>query len=154
MASKTKRCLPQAAFALFFTLSALCGCASVGGRDGAGDARLSTGASKTEAGGVRVERITIAAAGYMLDMRYRIIDAELAGRTLQRDTGLMLVDQATGTKLEVPNMAKVGKLRQLPGKDGDRIYWMFFNNPGGLVKAGAKVTLKLGDLKIEDIVVQ
>jgi hypothetical protein len=91
----------------------------------------------------------------MLDMRYRVVDQEKAEKLLQRKTPLFLIDQATGRQLTVPNMPKVGRLRQLPaGGDADRIYWMFFGNPGGLVKSGGKVTLMVGDVRIEDIVVQ
>jgi len=49
-------------------------------------------------------------------------------------------------------MAKVGKLRQLPAADNsDRIYWMFFGNPGGQVKRGDMVTLVVDGRNVQDI---
>ena len=97
----------------------------------------------------------VAAGGNFLDMRYRVTDPAKAGEVLKRNARLELTDQATGTVLAVPTMAKIGKLRQLPGntKDG-RVYWVFFNNPGGLVKPGGKVTLNIGEARISDISVE
>ena len=111
--------------------------------------------ARWEAHGVKVERITVAAGGNFLDMRYRVTDPEKAGEVLKRDARLELTDQTTGTVLIVPTMAKIGKLRQLPGNQKDnRIYWVFFSNPGGLVKPGGKVTLTIGEARISDISVE
>jgi hypothetical protein len=111
--------------------------------------------SQWEAQGIKVEFIRVTAGGRFLDMRYRVTDPAKAGQVLKRDTRLELTDQATGTVLAVPNMAKVGKLRQLPGKKEDsRIYWAFFDNHGGLVKPGGKVALTIGALRISDISVE
>lgn len=91
----------------------------------------------------------------MLDMRYRVVDAEKAKHVLNRQAQVYLIDQASGAKLPVPNMAKVGKLRQLPETtESDKVFWMFFGNPGGMVRPGARVTLVIDGIRIEDIVVQ
>jgi hypothetical protein len=108
-----------------------------------------------EANGILVERVSLSAGGVMVDMRYRITDFEKAKKVLTRSGSLALIDQKTGLILTVPNMAKVGKLRQLP-KDNEttRIYWMFFRNTNGVVKKGSKLTLTMSDVKIKDIVVE
>lgn len=110
---------------------------------------------KWEANGILVERLSLSAGGVMVDMRYRITDFEKAQKVLNRSGSLALIDQKTGLILTVPNMAKVGKLRQLP-KDNEptRIYWMFFRNINGVAKKGSKLTLTMGDVKIKDIVVE
>ena len=111
--------------------------------------------SKWEANGIEVVRIKPAANGMMLDLRYRVIDLEQAREMIKPSTPITLVDQVSGSILPIPNMAKVGKLRNLPNSDDTKIlYWIFFNNPGGMVKPGAKVTLVIGDVKIKDITVE
>ena len=109
-----------------------------------------------ESRGIKVERIMVAAGGNFLDMRYRVTDPAKAGELLKKNARLELTDQTSGTVLTVPTMPKVGKLRQLPAGDrkDDRIYWVFFNNPGGLVKPGGRVTLTIGEARISDIAVE
>lgn len=121
-----------------------------------GCATLRPGHDAASAGaGITIERVHPSLAGQMLDFRYRVVDREKARASLNRQTRLYLVDQATGSRLEVPNMPKLGKLRQLPENiEGDRVYWMFFGNPGGLVKPGGMVMLVINDVRYEDIVVQ
>jgi hypothetical protein len=107
------------------------------------------------ASGIKIERIHPSAGGLMLDMRYRVVDTNKARLALNRQAQIYLIDQTSGMKLPVPNMAKVGKLRQLPeATESDRVFWMFFSNPGAMIKPGAKVTLVIDEIRIEDIVVQ
>ena len=116
------------------------------------DAQHTTAA---EAAGIKIERIHLSAGGQMLDMRYRIVDANKARLALNHQAKVYLIDQASGVQLPVPDMAKVGKLRQLPvASESDKIFWMFFSNPGAVVKSGARVTLVIDELRIKDILVQ
>ena len=86
---------------------------------------------RKEAHGILVERLSLSASGIMVDMRYRITDLEKAQKVLNRNSRLQMIDQKTGAILPVPDMAKVGKLRQLPKtNEPSRIYWMFFRNTG------------------------
>jgi hypothetical protein len=110
---------------------------------------------KWEANGIEVVRIRPALDGQMLDLRYRITDEAKAIATLQRNTPLSLIDQATGQVLQVPNMAKVGKMRNVPNQnEAGKLLWIFFGNPGRAVKTGSKVTFVIGDVKIKDITVE
>ena len=127
------------------------GCASVKPVKQA-DAQYTTA---TEAAGIKIVRIHPSVGGQMLDMRYRLIDPEKAGRVMHQQAQVYLIDQASGMKLPVPTMAKVGRLMQRPEKTAeDKVFWVFFSNPGALVKTGAKVTLVIDGIRIEDIVVQ
>ena len=137
------------------SLQALTGCA--GPRQGMQDTAVPEKRvpSKWEANGIEVVRIKPAANGMMLDLRYRVIDLEEARKMIKQSTPITLIDQASGTVLPIPNMAKIGKLRNLPNSDDrKKLYWIFFNNPGGMVKPGSKVTLVIGDVKIKDINVE
>lgn len=94
------------------------------------------------------------AAGYMLEFRYRVIDAKKARPLFERKTKPMLVDEATMAQLVVPTPGKVGPLRNSDPPLAGRTYWMFFANPGKFVKPGNRVSVVIGDFRAEGIVVQ
>jgi hypothetical protein len=107
--------------------------------------------------GVKVESIRTTAAGNLLDFRYRIIDSNKALPLVERKNKPYLIDQESGKSLGVPTGAKVGPLRQtvrygLPKED--RVYFVLFGNPGGFVKPGKKVTVVIGNFRVEDLVVE
>lgn len=111
------------------------------------------GAAITEKWGIEILGIRQSAAGHMLDFRYRVVDSQKAAPLFVRQTKPYLIDQASGKVLAVPNMAKVGPLRSSDQPHAGRTYWMFFGNPG-VVKAGSKVSVVIGDFKVEDLTVQ
>ena len=130
----------------------LTGCASTVGKQ---PALQPAEVSANHSAGIRIESVRLSAGGLMLDVRYRVVEREEAKARLDRKTRLTLTDQATGTVLTVPNTPKVGKLRQIPAdEDLSRTYWMFFQNPGGIVRTGGKVALSLGDVVIRDLIVE
>jgi hypothetical protein len=105
--------------------------------------------------GVRVVSLRRTAAGHMLDFRFRIIDPEKAAALLRRQDNAYLIDQASGKKLAVPRMPKVGALRPSAVKpEAGRIYFILFNNTGDLVQSGNKVTIVSGDFKADHLVVE
>lgn len=107
--------------------------------------------------GVEIEGMRLTANGYMLDFRYRIIDADKAVYITDRNKKPMLIDEATGARFVVPAPSKVGNLRQTSnnGKPHEgRTYFMMFANPGMFLKAGSRVTVEIGDFRAENILVQ
>jgi hypothetical protein len=104
--------------------------------------------------GIEIMFVRQTAAGYMLEFRYKVVDAEKAKALFERQTKPMLTHTRTGAKLIVPTPAKTGALRNtnLP-KDGNT-YWMFFANPGQLVKSGEQVNIQIGEFLAENLVVQ
>jgi len=105
--------------------------------------------------GVRPISIQLSATDYILDFRYKVIDAEKAAGIINRKTKPYLIVEKTGVRLNVPQSYKVGPLRQSAQfAQSNRNYFMLFANPGRLVKAGDKVTLMAGDLKLEHMTVQ
>jgi len=106
--------------------------------------------------GVKFESLRTSANGNLLDFRYRILDPEKAAYLVDRRNKAYLIDQASGKALSVPTTAKVGPLRQtvrygLPKKD--RIYFILFGNHG-LIKPGNKVSVVIGDFKLENLTVE
>lgn len=105
--------------------------------------------------GIRIESLRLTAADYMLDLRYRIVDPERATAFFSRKTEIYLVDPASGARLAVPNTPKLGKLRQVARKDmTGRSYFMLFANPGQFVRPGAKLTLVVGEIRVDNLRVE
>jgi len=64
-----------------------------------------------------------------------------------------LIDQKTGTVLQVPQMPKVGLLRQTSDPVNGAEYWMVFSNKG-VVKPGNRVDIAIGNIRFNGLVVQ
>jgi FtsP/CotA-like multicopper oxidase with cupredoxin domain len=105
--------------------------------------------------GIDILGIRSTAAGYMLDMRYRIVDPEKAESFISRKAGSFLIDEKTGARLAVPAPAKIGPLRSKGDPDDPhRVHYMLFANPGKAVRSGQQVTLQTGSRKAEHLAVQ
>jgi hypothetical protein len=104
--------------------------------------------------GVDVVGIRLVSSGAMLRFSYRVIDPEKAKPLNDKRWNPYLVDEATGATLGVPEMDKVGKLRQTGPTEEGRIYWMVFGNAGQLVKHGNRVDVVIGNFRADGIVVE
>jgi len=126
-------------------LSAVDQAASVSGNE-------QSGRDTAERWGIEIEGLRLTSANYMLDLRYRILDPAKAGKVLNAKSKPYLIVEGNGSKLLVPNAAKVGPLQQTRGKlIPGRSYFMFFVNPGQMVKSGEQVTLVVGDMVAKHI---
>ena len=104
--------------------------------------------------GVEIVFVRQTSAGYMLEFRYKVLDAKKSQALFERQTKPMLTHAETGARLIVPTPAKTGALRNSnPPKVGNT-YWMFFANPGKLVKPGDTVSIEIGEFLVKDLVVQ
>ncbi|MBN2056825.1 hypothetical protein JW905_18000, partial [bacterium] len=61
--------------------------------------------------GIRVESLHLSAAGYMIDLRYKVVDETRYRELLSRPDMMVLQHLASGAVLGVPAPAKVGALR-------------------------------------------
>ncbi len=111
-------------------------------------------AGLAEQWGVEVSSIRLTAHGHMIDYRYRVLDADKALALFERQIKPNLIHQETQKVLAVPDTAKVGPLRNSNTPQEGKIYWMFFGNAAHLVKKGDKVTVVIGDFRVEDLVVE
>lgn len=103
--------------------------------------------------GIKVESTTLSAGDYMIDFRFRVLDAAKAAQIFDRRIMPQMIDQATGATFIVPSPPKVGQLRSGGNIKEGKIYYIFFANPAKYVKSGSKITIEIGDFKIQDIVV-
>jgi hypothetical protein len=105
--------------------------------------------------GIEVVSMRQTAGGFMLDFRYRVLDPEKAMPLFLEEITPYLIDQDSGSKLPVTGSTKVGSFRPTSGDPREGItYFMFFGNPGQLVKIGTRVTVVVNEHRIENIVVQ
>jgi len=104
--------------------------------------------------GIEVTSIRLSTHNHMIDYRYRVLDADKAADLFKRQIKPHLIHQETGKVLAVPETAKLGPLRNSNIPQEGRIYWMFFGNAGQLVKPGDKVTVVIGDFRVENLVVE
>lgn len=148
-----------------FILSILCLLAATGGSHAADSgaaipapapAALATqaaAADMTARWGIEVTAVHIAAAGNMVDFRYKVIDAKKAEALFAKKTQPYLIHQKSGKALAVPRTAKVGPLMSSYQPQQGRTYWMFFGNQTKLVQPGDAVTVVIGEFKIENLIV-
>jgi hypothetical protein len=103
--------------------------------------------------GVEIVGVSPVESGYMLAFRYRIIDPNKALMLNDLQAPAYLIDEATGIRLAVPALEKVGPLRTGFTPVKGRTYFMIFGNPGKLVKRGGHVTIVVGNFRAEGVVV-
>ena len=93
-------------------------------------------------------------SGEIIRFSYRVLDAGKAAPLNDKGTEPSLIDPQAGVKLVVPQMEKIGQLRQsstpIPGKQ----YWMAFSNSGRRVKPGHRVDVQVGNFHAEGLVVE
>jgi len=104
--------------------------------------------------GIEITSLRLTANGHMLDYRYRVLDAEKATDLFKRQIKPYLIHQASEKVMAVPETAKLGPLRNSNIPQEGKIYWMFFGNAGKIVQPGDKVTVVIGEFRVEDIVVE
>lgn len=104
--------------------------------------------------GLEIASLRISAAGHLVDLRYRVTDPELAKATLGPKIKPRLIDEKTGTVMNVPTTAKLGALRQTQAtqKTG-RTYFVLFANTAA-IRPGMRVTAELGDAHFKHLVVE
>jgi hypothetical protein len=107
--------------------------------------------------GIQVKGLHLSAHGYVLDLRYRVVDKELAAPLLDRKKTVRLVDEAHGAKLGVPESPVIGAMRQTSRNYvvyTDRDYFILFVNPGRAVRTGDVLKLAVDDRTIAQVTVQ
>ena len=101
--------------------------------------------------GIEIRSLALTASNHMLDFRYLVVDVNKAAPLFKRDKKAFLLHQKSGKVVNVPVPAKIGPLRTTDPPQQGRIYWMFFGNPGMLIKHGDQVTVIIGDFRAENL---
>jgi hypothetical protein len=142
--------------AMAAALLCLAGCANTGGKLAGASAGKGAGAGARAGAGaaLTIDSIHMSAAGTLIDLRYRVVDAERAGRALGPKVRPRLIDEASGIEMAVPNTAKLGSLRQTQGTQREgRTYFVLFVN-SARIGPGSRVTAELGELRFQHLLVE
>jgi hypothetical protein len=100
--------------------------------------------------GVRVVRVTMSGDGGLLDLRYKVVDANKAHAVHSPRNPPLLVDERTGGVINQPLM---GHLHSGAPKLG-LTYYVIFLNRGELVHRGSLVSVVLGRARLKHVRVQ
>jgi len=104
--------------------------------------------------GVDELRVKVAESGELIRFNYRVLDPEKAAALNDKKVEPELIDAQAGVKLSVPELEKVGKLRQSSTPKAGMTYWMAFSNPTLVVKRGHRVDVVIGSFRANNLVVE
>lgn len=93
-------------------------------------------------------------AGELVRFSYRVVDPDRAKALIDKKLEPSLIDPQARVRLVIPELEKVGKLRQTSTPAEGRSYWMAFSNNGRVVKRGDRVTIVIGHFRAEGLVVE
>jgi hypothetical protein len=100
--------------------------------------------------GVRIVRVAVTGDGGLVDLRYLVIDPDAADGIHNVATPPELVDERTGVVIRDLFMGHMhhGRLKSA------QQYYLVFDNPGNLLRAGARVTVQLATARVADVLVR
>jgi hypothetical protein len=96
----------------------------------------------------------LAESGQLVRFNYRVTDAAKAKAVFEKASSPYLLDEKVHAVLQVPTMEKVGPLRQTGVPENGKFYWMVFSNKGNVVRAGHRVSVVIGQFRVDGLVVQ
>ena len=100
--------------------------------------------------GVRVVRVAVSGDGGLLDLRYQVVDPDTANVLHDPAYPPEMVEEKTGLVVDNLFMGHQHKGRLRLGET----YFLLFENPGNIVHRGARVTVVLGDARVQHVRVQ
>ena len=104
--------------------------------------------------GVDSLSVKSAESGEIIRFMYRVVDVDKAKPLNDKKNEPSLIDPGAGVKLVIPELEKVGKLRQSSTPEVGKVYWMAFSNKGGYVKPGHRVNVEIGGFRADGLIVQ
>jgi hypothetical protein len=103
--------------------------------------------------GIRPVALRLTAGGTMVDFRYQVVDAARARALFDKKLKPYLLDPRTGIAMESPDATKLGPLRSSarnPPVAGKQ-YFVLFANGLGVFKKSDRLTVVLGDCRLENL---
>jgi len=104
--------------------------------------------------GVEALTVKYTESGEIIRFSYRVIDPEKAATLNDKKAEPSLIDPQAGVKLVVPQMEKIGKLRQSSTPIADKSYWIAFSNSGRRVRPGDRVDVEIGNFRAQGLLVE
>lgn len=104
--------------------------------------------------GIDSLKVKYTESGEMIRFSWRVVDPAKAAPLNDKKAEPALYDPQAGVKLVVPQMEKVGKLRQSSTPIAGRSYWMAFSNSGRRVRPGDRVSVEIGNFRAINLLVE
>jgi hypothetical protein len=104
--------------------------------------------------GVDQLTVKLAESGQLVRFSYRVVDADKAQALEDKASSPSLLDEKAHAVLSIPVMDKVGPLRQSMPAETGKTYWMMFSNKGNKVRSGHRVSVVIGAIRIDGLIVQ
>jgi hypothetical protein len=104
--------------------------------------------------GVDKLRANYTNSGNLIKFTYRVLQPKLAAPLGDHENAPEMIGIRSNAVLHVPNMEKIGELRQKSAAEANRDYWMVFSNKGNLVKPGDEVSVVIGKFHADGLIVE
>lgn len=104
--------------------------------------------------GIDELRVRVVSSGELLRLSYRIVEPGKAQILNDKRATPYIIDGKTQWLLQIPNMEKVGQLRQTASPEAGRSYWMVFSNRRKSVRAGDSVDVVIGTFRANGLIVE
>ncbi len=104
--------------------------------------------------GVDDLKVKYTESGEIIRFSWRVLDPARAAPLNDKQTEPFLLDSTAGVKLVVPQMEKIGALRQSSTAIAGKSYWMAFSNVGRRVRPGDRVSVVIGNFHAINLVVE
>ena len=92
-------------------------------------------------------------SGEVIRFAWHVLDPERAKVLNDKKIEPSLIAPKAGVSLVVPQMEKIGQLRQSSTPEAGKSYWMAFSNKGRPVKHGDRVIVEIGQFRADGLVV-
>jgi hypothetical protein len=100
--------------------------------------------------GVRIVHVAVTGEGGLLDLRFQVVDPNVAANIHDAANPPAIVDEGTGV---VADSLLMGHSHTSPFKQGVT-YYLIFEDPGNVIQRGGTVSVLLGDAQVEHVQVQ
>jgi hypothetical protein len=98
--------------------------------------------------GVQIVRVAVTGRGGIVDLRYRVIDADRSGIVHDPNELPAILDQETG---EVIGDAFMSMWHHHEFPKAGVVYYQLFVNREGLIRPGKRVAVRLGGVTLKDV---
>jgi hypothetical protein len=99
---------------------------------------------------VKITQVAVTGGGGLVDLRFQALDPDKANALHDAATPPAVVDERTGLVVHDLLMSHSHTGAFKPGVT----YYYVFNNPGEIVRRGAKAVVLLGNAQVEDVIVK
>jgi hypothetical protein len=104
--------------------------------------------------GINMLKVKSVESGQMIRFSYQVMNGTKATVLNDKKATPYLFDDRARVRLVVPQMEKVGQLRQSSTPEAGRSYWMVFSNKGKVVKPGDSVSIVIGTFHANGLFVE